>query len=324
MYQTPNGAFVYTIVNLYNASQDISVSNVKYGGANLTDCRVNYASVDLNFAVPTAVWLMNITCKFDPHIELSATTTTVISMNNNYDDNPHMTIGASQASRLITLFRNDAYNDLLVGGFMGDLNAAYYLFYLLPNASIEWITGSVSFPKKIWRDQGRETFRGSISVNMTENYIYVWAGLVLSDLGVDSQQNVLNSVDAFNQHIKPLNWSWRLSELRESGTNKFLRGELPAEYDFQFGVKEPTTFNAYYLCEYTSWKSGISLFVDVFVATASLFMAFWGILNLVLRFWATGSSEKTVQIVKMRWIKRVIQSPPPTIYRKKDYTAECQ
>ncbi|QRV73530.1 hypothetical protein RhiJN_01544 [Ceratobasidium sp. AG-Ba] len=126
---------------------------------------------------------------------------------------------------------------------------------------------------------------------MTENYIHILVGSILLDLGVGSPQNVLASVSAFRNHVKPLDWSWRQQMPFKPETNTFLEGNI-GNYGIPFVVDHPAAFNAYYLCYYISWKSGISLVVDIIVATASLFMAFWGLLNVVLRFWATKASDK--------------------------------
>ncbi|QRV88336.1 hypothetical protein RhiJN_16354 [Ceratobasidium sp. AG-Ba] len=283
-----NNAFVYTIVDLYDTSQDITTSNVGYKGANLTDCQVNDISISADFIAIQATWEMNIKCTFDDGIELLTTAQSLVDINSDLNKNLH-TMRASQATRLMTMLRDDAHNSLLLDGYINNITTMFHLFHLQPNGSIEWDRGLLSNGKLIWRGQGRIPFRLALSVTMIENYVYLWAGLALSDLGVGSQQNVLTSSTALKEHVKPLNWSLNSDEYQ---TNVFLRGDL-GEYGLPLNENHPVGFNAYYLCEYISWKAGISLVIDVFVATASLFMAFWGILNLALRFWATRSSEKS-------------------------------
>lgn len=59
-----------------------------------------------------------------------------------------------------------------------------------------------------------------------------------------------------------------------------------------FNQTQPVPFNARYLCHNLWWKTPTSLVVDVLVATVSLFMVYWGLLQLALKYLAARSSEK--------------------------------
>ncbi|KAF8607166.1 hypothetical protein BDV93DRAFT_505405 [Ceratobasidium sp. AG-I] len=61
-------------------------------------------------------------------------------------------------------------------------------------------------------------------------------------------------------------------------------------YNLPFGEPQPVPFSARYLCHRMWWKTPTNLAVDVLVATTSLFMAYWGVLNFSLRYIAKRSS----------------------------------
>lgn len=62
-----------------------------------------------------------------------------------------------------------------------------------------------------------------------------------------------------------------------------------AAYDLPFEQPLPFPFSARYMCQKMVWKTPANLTVDVLVATTSLFMAYWGILNFLLKYIATAS-----------------------------------
>ncbi|KAF8596425.1 hypothetical protein BDV93DRAFT_563366 [Ceratobasidium sp. AG-I] len=61
-------------------------------------------------------------------------------------------------------------------------------------------------------------------------------------------------------------------------------------YGLPLEEPKPVQFLAQYICRSMTWKQPYNLFIDVLVATVSLFMAYWGILNCALQSLATRAS----------------------------------
>ncbi|KAG9085683.1 hypothetical protein FS749_004234 [Ceratobasidium sp. UAMH 11750] len=335
MYQTPNGAFTYTIQTLYDLSTGTPTSNANYNGSDLTNCKVDKMTISTSYTTYEAVFQATINCTLKGDIELTATTSSVVRISD-FEWNNRVTPVASNISRLIDGFNGDAFNDLVYNdrndSLRGDggkpLTAMYQTFRMDAGTNITWMYGSVTAAGWISNSSAQEGFRqyvGASSVESCENYIRIFTASVLSDLGVVSEQNPLTSADAFRSAIRPLNWTdlplsrRAATQSRYVGTsglwpgregggpgpgpdrskpfaNVLLGGNM-SEYNLPFDFVRPTNFNAYYLCHYFSWKSPSSLAIDVFVATASLFMVYWGTLNLLLTFFAKRESEKANRCV---------------------------
>lgn len=63
-----------------------------------------------------------------------------------------------------------------------------------------------------------------------------------------------------------------------------------SDHGLPFKLPQPVPFNAGYMCHRMGWKTPTNFAVDVLVATVSLFMAYWTLLNFVLRCLAVRSS----------------------------------
>ena len=132
-----------------------------------------------------------------------------------------------------------------------------------------------------------------------ENYLRIFSSAILSDLGIASQPNVLASKDLFMRFMKPVNFSNEvIAELppnRSIAINHILANI--SNYNLPFSSIHPTQFSEQYLCNYRNWKSPTSLFMDVCVATVSLFLGFWGTLRVVLGFLARRMPAKSKWLI---------------------------
>ncbi|KAG8724105.1 hypothetical protein FRC09_000318 [Ceratobasidium sp. 395] len=309
MYQTPNAAFTYNVRSLSNRDSSFT-SNANYNGSSLGRCTVDTVNMVINFAAYEANFEFAVSCLLPGDMSLNATTVSVVKAVNSDYNKPIASpscLGpaASKICRLMLAFNSDFFQDVLY--LLPEYNrtppvTVDQTFQLHANSTVEWLYGAFTGLGVLNHYPGEVGFQLSIieccgiylspsSVTTIENYIHVVAGSILTDLGAAPEQNALASVEAFQNAVKPLNTSWRLpSDHFNLYAMKILEGGME-EYSLPFTSIEPTSFNAYYLCHYLSWKPPVNLVIDVFVSTASLFMVFWSGLNLVMRFYANQAPE---------------------------------
>lgn len=124
---------------------------------------------------------------------------------------------------------------------------------------------------------------------MLDIYIQVLGSAIPLDLGVETPGNILTSPEwmrrSFRSNLDMLAQFKVLFNNAPNQTEKILANM--SDFGLPLAAPQPTQFLAQYLCNGMAWKKPSSLFVDVLVATVSLFMAYWGILNFVLRYLAT-------------------------------------
>ena len=119
----------------------------------------------------------------------------------------------------------------------------------------------------------------------------LWSA-ILMDLGVNASYNILTHPALMRQTLQPsldalakLNVSW---DPQAYYAQAFLADM--AKFGLPVEEPKPVQFLAQYLCHGMTWKQPSNLFIDVLVATVSLFMAYWTIINFALRYLATRSS----------------------------------
>ena len=107
-------------------------------------------------------------------------------------------------------------------------------------------------------------------------------------------------MDLFKQVMQPIDFAWRSEDSNPGNTSQInmVLGDM-ANYSLPFTSIQPTQFNAQYLCHYQAWKPRTSLITDVFVATISLFMVFWGALKVALNFFAKRTSADGKRLFKL-------------------------
>ncbi|KAG8709970.1 hypothetical protein FRC09_000380 [Ceratobasidium sp. 395] len=301
MYQTLNAAFTYNVQSLSNSTDSSFTSNAIYNGSSLDRCTVGTVNMVINFAAYEANFEFVVNCLLPGDISLNATTSSVVkAVNSDYNKpitNPLcLRPTASKICRLMLVFNSDLFHDVMF--LLPEYNrippvTVDQTFQLHANSTVEWLYGPFAGPG-LWYYPGQAGFQRDISpssVKTIENYIHVIAGCILTDLEAAPEQNALASVEAFQSAVKPMNTSWRHpSDHWDFYAIIILEGGM-GEYDLPFTSIESTSFNAYYLCHYLSWKAPANLVIDVFVSTASLFMVFWSGLNLVMRFYANRAPE---------------------------------
>lgn len=122
-----------------------------------------------------------------------------------------------------------------------------------------------------------------------ENYLRIFYSAILSDMGIASKSNVMTDIDLFKRVIRSTDLSSPAAG-NKSEVNAVL--ENFPEYNLPLASVQPSRLNSEYLCHYTSWKTHSALAMDVCVATASLFIAFWSSLQIILAFFAKKSSNR--------------------------------
>ncbi|KAG8768087.1 hypothetical protein FRC12_005771 [Ceratobasidium sp. 428] len=305
-YQTPlwapqNAAVTYNVRSLSNSTDSSFTSNANYNGSSLDRCTVGTVNMVINFAAYEANFEFMVNCILPGDISLNATTSSVVkAVNSDYNKPIAIPLclrpATSKICRLMLAFNSNLFHDVMF--LPPEYNRSppvtiNQTFQLHVNSTVEWLYGAFAEPG-LYYYPGQAGFRQYISpssVTTVENYIHVVAGCILTDLGASPKQNALASAEAFQNAVKPIDTSWR----HPSGHWDFyaimiLEGGMK-EYDLPFMSIQPTSFNAYYLCHYLSWKAPVNLAIDVFVSTASLFMVFWSGLNMVMRFCANRAPE---------------------------------
>lgn len=128
--------------------------------------------------------------------------------------------------------------------------------------------------------------------SLGEIYVKILRSAINLDLGVNSLYNILSSAELMRETLQPtLDYISDLNTTRHpfsKHTNEIIHNMT--WYGLPLDEPYPVQFLAQYLCNGMTWKSSSNLVLDVLVATVSLFMAYWSILNFVLRQLAIASS----------------------------------
>ncbi|QRV88333.1 transmembrane protein [Ceratobasidium sp. AG-Ba] len=282
-YQTPNGAFRYTVKSLYDTGNKVPTSNSYYNGSLLENCWISSIAATGNFVIQEANLEATANCSLSGNIEMVITTNYPITLKGTFE---HVTNSLDSDSRRASWTSDTVFN--LLVHFSSDLvtwmnfapassNAFYDDFRFNTSGAVKFSSGGADHTPgatgliQEWPMDSRG-----------KNLAYIFASCVLTDLGVGTSRNMLTSVESFHHYIEPTQ--------NYSVANELLSGKME-EYSLPFTFVRPALFNAYYLCHYISWKPPTSLLIDVFVSTVSIFMVFWAALNLGLRFWAQKTSE---------------------------------
>ncbi|QRV88339.1 hypothetical protein RhiJN_16357 [Ceratobasidium sp. AG-Ba] len=289
LYQTGNGAFFYTIKSIYDRVNDRSSSNVDYSGSTL-DCSVYMMSFVGNVVLGEIDTEATVNCSLPGNMELLVTTSSHMTSTSRRSKNDSILAlrakpVAKRISSLWDIFESDAYM-LLARSSRLEISIRQ-LLRLDASGKIIPISESLQYEEEsVYIDHGDSAFNYMHDPIVMGNYVRVFAGSILTDLGVAIQQNPLRGVQAFEDAIK-------LPENAEySATKSIMENDGFSSYLTPLAPIQPTAFNAYYLCHYLSWKPPVTMLIDVLVSTASLFMVFWAALNLVLRFSAHRASMK--------------------------------
>lgn len=130
---------------------------------------------------------------------------------------------------------------------------------------------------------------------LTEIFVNVLRSAIFLDVGVGFGHNLLNQPERMRQVFQQNLGS--ISRLNTTRTPDIYFANLVLQNMTDYGVPldepHPVQFGAQYLCDRLKWKEPSNLILDVLVATVSLFLGYWAMLNFILRFLATRSAHGT-------------------------------
>ncbi|KAF8595162.1 hypothetical protein BDV93DRAFT_114565 [Ceratobasidium sp. AG-I] len=284
-YRTQNGLFPYTIKSLAGSNSGDMISTLVYEGSVIENCTLDFVTAQGDVALSTGIKLeSSLNCTLAGNIELLAGFST-----NLFDGlvfEPHTQM-AQAVFKLANLFRkdySDTMSNLFSHKYMLALTPCSFTLYRHPTG------GSYSYGN-CYNHIPTDDEAGSV-VDALDIYVQVLAAAISLDLGVEASPNILTnstwmrrSFQLNQEMLARFNVSWDNSPHQVERILANLTG-----YGLPLEPPQPTQFLAQYLCNGMVWKKPSNLVVDVLVATISLFMAYWGILNFVLRYLATMSS----------------------------------
>ncbi|KAF8596411.1 hypothetical protein BDV93DRAFT_610903 [Ceratobasidium sp. AG-I] len=304
-YQTSNGLFTYTVQSLYSQTSQGRISNANYNGSTLESCFVDKATVSASLSNFEATFEATVNCSLPGNLEMIVTTNNVVripSEDSREGIDSRASTSAQSAGRLLAgagsdFFYEDVFTTATLtsdGNPQAAIIAFSFPFRFGENSTIEWLKGSrFVTASSIQKDPGPVDLKDSISDQsdtVLENYLRIFYSAILSDLGIASQSNVMTDTDLFRRVIQPTNFSSHPAADNKSEINAVLANLL--EYKLPLTSVQPSRLNSEYLCHYYNWKTRSNLVMDVCVATASLFMAFWSSLAVVLASFARKDSGR--------------------------------
>ncbi|KAF8596082.1 hypothetical protein BDV93DRAFT_611089 [Ceratobasidium sp. AG-I] len=280
-YRTQNGMFPYIVGGIHSTGPWKMLSTLVYEGQVIESCNQTRVTASGNASERD----LNIKASMD--CVLSGNISTSIGFSNrlpneklkNEPHNPMATIATSIVSLLeyeATQFRSSF--DSLNNTFR-PCDFAVTIIYYNPTPTS-------------WRCENDDPMAKKLDswMYLMANYLQVLLSAIHLDLGVKFPYNILSNSELMHKTLQEnmdaiirLNTSTNVDEVQGILLNMTKYG-LPVE------EPQPAQFHAQYICRGMTWKQSSNLVLDVLVATVSLFMAYWGILNCALQYFATSSS----------------------------------
>ncbi|KAG8794091.1 hypothetical protein FRC12_000527 [Ceratobasidium sp. 428] len=303
-YQTTNGAFTYTLQSLTNRSTGQTLLSISYGGPPLGDCFIQSTETFANFSADESSFVATVSCTLIGNVGMIATVLSIVALRMDSDSSvgkrwhsvAHLNGTQSPTfatAKLLAAFGGDIINQSLGSPDGKPLPKLYWDYSPQENTTrlessypSRLPVGTVSIASDTNRiDLPAET------VTVFRNFASVFWSAILSDLGVTSELNILTSSERFRSVIQnvsiPISFHY---DGMTGGTGVNAAISNTTAFGLPFVNAQSTSFSVPYLCHRMKWKSGGSLVGNVLATTFSFFMAYWGVLNLGLKYIASSSS----------------------------------
>ncbi|KAF8595155.1 hypothetical protein BDV93DRAFT_548946 [Ceratobasidium sp. AG-I] len=293
-YRTQNGVFAYTLESITSTEDGQALSMLAYEGSVIENCTIAGMAGMGDFGRAEVKVKAKINCTLPGNIELITALDTVIfsvapldfvSKSQNRKQRNETNI-AQTTSQLVEMFTADVYTNF--GSLLEAYNYSFSTCYVWDS----WDSiGDFGYGQTCNDDFPTEGEVRSVVFTLNNLAQILWSAVLL-DLGVTAPYNRLSDLDLMRRSLEPnlvvlagLNISWPHVNLAADRVLANMTGlGLPLKQP------QPVPFNARYLCHKMWWKTPTNLALDMLVATVSLFMAYWAVLNLALRYFATRSS----------------------------------
>ncbi|KAF8596424.1 hypothetical protein BDV93DRAFT_563365 [Ceratobasidium sp. AG-I] len=302
-YKTQNGLFTYTIESMTVTETEEALFTWAYNGSPFDTCTISsiYASTDYSLSRAQAEGTIN--CTLPGSIGLIANFKNDMPFRSGRSarafllPRPDLRPYVGRSSDLHTLERTTAKRmaqsaGQLVERFAEDVSddfsavlTAYRNISSLCRYSGSW--SSINDAPK--RTCSNSTTNDTITVERRlHNFVQVLWSAVLYDLGVDVPYSVLTNTEVMRTKLRTNfdEYKGTTVDWPDSHAVDQVLANLTG-YGLPLYAPQPASLSARYICRRMVWKQPTNLAIDVLVATASLFMAYWGILNFVLSSVAT-------------------------------------
>ncbi|KAF8596077.1 hypothetical protein BDV93DRAFT_573024 [Ceratobasidium sp. AG-I] len=281
-YRTQNGLFPYILNYIVVSESGSRLSTLVYEGQVFESCKNTRVVADGYTSSGTDI-------KIEASIEciISGGITTGMGFSYNLPNErhpyePHNEMAQRAANIVPKLEFEVTQFKTLFQNSNSSLQPCHFGMTVLPeNSSSVWTTCGYNYPMQNQIDT---------VLHLMSNLLQVLLSAVFIDLGVKYPYNLLSNAELMRETLQSnidaiarLNTSTRVAEAKDILLNM-------ARYGLPIEESQPAQFLAQYLCHGMIWKQPSNLVIDVLVASISIFMAYWGILNFALRYFATRSS----------------------------------
>ncbi|KAF8595163.1 hypothetical protein BDV93DRAFT_564689 [Ceratobasidium sp. AG-I] len=286
-YRTQNGLFPYTIESIVSAESREGGSTLAYEGSVIENCTIVEMDTTLDFGSSAGKIETTIKCALPWGVIFRATTETPIyfRVSSGQLNEPH-NLMAQTTSRILDKLYVDVIDNLAPASSLDRNSTGSCGVYINWNA-IEDTGYGVTCDS----ESHREDQAASVGITLFSYASALWSAVLL-DLGVNASYNILTHPELMRQTLQPTLEALAKLSVTWDPRAFYAQAILADMTKFGLPVEEPqpVQFLAQYLCHGMTWKQPSNLIIDVLVATISLFMAYWTILNFVLRYLATRSS----------------------------------
>ncbi|KAF8594157.1 hypothetical protein BDV93DRAFT_565733 [Ceratobasidium sp. AG-I] len=275
-YRTQNGMFPYTIESITSAESGEKISTLVYEGQVIENCTDTALAVAGDFYEQGLTIVGNVTCTFSGGIQLIAGFNTDTNSGGlAYEPHNHTTQVASQ---LVKMLSDEAVSQL--SGF----HPCPFRFAVN--------TSHTTPSRERCEDETLTASTLDVLLNIGANYAQMLWSTIYLDLGINSPYYIMDNSELMRQLLQS-----NVDAITKLNTSQLNQGHVSQDvlanmtgYGLPLEAPKQVQVLAQYLCNGMAWKKPSTLVIDVAVATISLFMAYWGALNFVLRFIATRSS----------------------------------
>ncbi|KAG8706836.1 hypothetical protein FRC08_000828, partial [Ceratobasidium sp. 394] len=294
----------FTVFDIQDTNTGRHISSVPYSGEFLRDCRFDGLKFHASFITyEVTIVIGPIVCYISRGVTvLFQVGKTIglesISRNSVWGTSPNITSGpiADVLHRIEQIYDLDVIDSVLLKslapsddfGVTNDSISSFHVAFDPKSGSeLECLGGHIMFRSSspVICHTGNSTngaglghcIRDPSAISAINNYLRIMWSSHLMYLGTPSNSNVLTDAKLMETKISNLSLP------------------IPPGYFFHWPLPpvERTQFNMVYRCRFLKWKSPSLLFVDVTVATVSLFMAYWSGLNMLLTYIVKVPSDRS-------------------------------
>ncbi|KAF8596427.1 hypothetical protein BDV93DRAFT_610910 [Ceratobasidium sp. AG-I] len=281
-YRTQNGVFPYTIREISSREPGGRLSSLAYEGQVIEECEDIIMSANGGISTGDEKFTATTICTFSGGANFTIDFSTSEDDLLEFESQTRM---ARKAGQLVSVLEREVVFFLSIAFTLPDAKFHPCGFYIALDPAPSYPNGPNCTHFHHMPNEVEQV------LHLVSTYLQVLRSTIYLDLGIKSPYYLFSNPELMRKTLQP-----NFKDLGLFSPSDFKDAydvlHNMTRYGLPFEEPQPVQFHAQYTCRGMTWKSPSNLVLDVLVATVSLFMAYWGILNFVLQYFATSSSPR--------------------------------